>query len=272
MRTKKSNEKAREKEVPEYKVKLVKDLSAAMKKSKTVLVASTKGLPSSQFHDIKKKLRGKADIRVAKKTIVIRALELSGKPGLKKLEDNIKADVAIFLSDIDAFSLSGLLSDNQSSTKAKAGDIPSEDVTVEPGPTDLIPGPAISELSGAGLKVSVEGGKLAIKLAATIAKAGEPIKENVAGVMAKLGITPMKVGFEPIAAYDSDSDKVYVGIKIDKKGVLEELKASIAKALGFAANIKYPTKETAIYFIKKAGLEFMAIENKTNSTTTKEGI
>jgi large subunit ribosomal protein L10 len=258
-------EKQREKEVPEYKLKLVKDLASEMKKSKTVLIASTKGLPSSQFHDIKKKLRGKADIRVAKKTIILRALEASGKSGLKHLESHIKSDVAIFLSDLDAFELSGLLADSQSSTKAKAGDIPSEDITVEPGPTDLVPGPAISELSGAGLKVAVEGGKLAIKLQHVIAYAGEPIKENVASVMGKLNITPMKVGFEPICAYDSVSDKVYTGIKIDKKGVLEELKSLIGKALGFAIGIKYPTKETVTYFIKKAGLEAAALDKKVKA-------
>lgn len=266
MRKKNTDAKTREKKVPEYKIRLVKNLSDALKKSKTVLIASTRGLPSSQFHDIKKRLRGKAEIKFAKKSIMLRALEASGKSGLKKLEEHILADVAVFLSDLDAFALSGLLSDNQSATKAKAGDIPNEDIVVEPGPTDLIPGPAISELSGAGLKVAVENGKLAIKLQAVIARAGEPIKENVAGVMAKLGIMPMKVGFEPIAAYDSEADKVYTGIKIDKKGVLEELKACIAKALGFAAKIGYPTKETVSYFIGKAGREEKAIENLINKT------
>lgn len=256
-------EKERQNEVPEYKKKTVEELAKMMKSSNTVLVASTKGLPSSQFHDIKKKLRGKADIRVAKKSLVIRAIETAKKKSLGELKGNIHADIALFFSDLDAFELSGLLADNQSPTKAKAGDIPSEDINVEPGPTDLIPGPAISELSGAGLKIAVEGGKLAIKLHAVIARAGEPIKENVAGVMGKLGITPMKVGFEPLAAYDSKADRVYVGIKIDKKGTLEELRDSIKRALGVAVSRGYPTKETAQYFIKKAGLEYQAIEKKT---------
>ena len=265
MPKKKTNSKARQKDVPEYKVNLVKELGEAMRKSKTVLVASTKGLPSSQFHDIKKKLRGKANIRVAKKSIMIRALEASGKLGLKKLEECILSDVAVFLSDLGAFELSGLLSENQSSTKAKAGDIAPEDITVEPGPTDLVPGPAISELSGVGLKVAVENGKLAIKLPHVIVKGGDAIKENVASVMSKLGIVPMKVGFEPVAAYDSATDKIYTGIKIDKKGVLEELRNSIKNAVGFAAKMGYPTKETVAYFIKKAGLEFMAVEKKINA-------
>jgi|SRR3989344_891071 len=262
----------REKEIPEYKIKLVQELANMMKGSKTVLIASTRGLPSSQFHEIKKRLRGKAEIKVAKKSAVIRAIEATKDESLQSLKEQIGADIALFFSNIDAFELSGLLAESQSATKAKAGDIALEDIRVEPGPTDLVPGPAISELSGVGLKVAVEGGKLAIKLPHTIVKAGEAIKENVAGVMAKLGITPMKVGFEPIAAYDSNSKKIYVGIKIDKNAALEELRESISKALGFAVGIEYVTKETLSFILGRAVREEKAIEallNKTQPQTSQ---
>ena len=232
------------------------------------MIASTRGLPSSQFHEIKKSLRGKAVIRVAKKTAVLRAIDSVGRASLDKIKDNIVADIALFFSDLDPFTLSGLLADSKSSSKARAGDIAPEDITVEPGPTSLVPGPAISELSGVGLKVAVEGGKLAIKLSHTIVRAGEPIKENVASVMAKLDIKPMKVGFEPVAAYDREDDKVYVGIKIDKKKAYEDLREMIAKALGFAVSRGYVTKETVSLFIAKAGREEIALTNLTNKSAT----
>jgi ribosomal protein L10 len=270
------------KKVPEYKLKQVATLAKAMKEAQTILVASTKKLPSSQFHEIKKKMRGKATIAVAKKSIMLRAIDAAGKPGLDKLKENITSDVAVFFSDMDTFSLSGMLADNQSNTRAKTGDIAPEDITIEPGPTDLIPGPAISELSSVGLKVAVESGKLAIKIGKTVAKAGEPIKENVASVLGKLNITPMKVGFEPIAAYDMRDNKVYTGIKIDKKSAYEELKSAISKALGFAINIKYVAKETLSFFLGQAAAEEKALSAKissasaaqvqpTSESTTKEG-
>jgi len=248
-------QKKRDSPIPEYKVKLVKGLVDKIKNSKTILLASTKKLPSSQFHEIKKKLRGKADIRVSKKSIILRAIDESNKPELKNLKEKIVADVALFFSDLDAFELSSLLSDNQSSAKAKAGDIAEEDIKIEPGPTDLLPGPAISELSSVGLKVAVENGKLSIKQEVIVAKAGEPIKENVASVLSKLNILPLKVGFEPLLAYDDESKKIYLGIKIDKKATLERMKVDIKEALGFAVGIEYPTKETVVFFISKAGIE-----------------
>ena len=256
--------KANEKKVPEYKIKLVKELADKIKASRTVLIASTKYLPSAHFHSIKKNLRGKAEIKITKKSIILRALEQANLERSEALKQNIASDVAIFLSDLDAFELSALLSENQSPAKAKPGDLALEDINVETGPTDLLPGPAISELSSVGLKVAVEGGKLAIKQPATIVKKGEVIKENVASVMAKLNIMPMKVGFEPIAAYDSKSSNVYIGIKIDKKETLENLRVSIGKALCLAVSIKYPCRETIFYFLLKASKEEKSIENLIN--------
>jgi len=255
-----SAEKVRIKEIPEYKKKIVEDLVNKIKSSKTVLLASTKGLPSSQFNQIKKNLRGKADVKLARKTAIVRAIEQTEKGALQNLKAQIGADMVLFFSDLDAFSLSGLLSDNRSPARAKAGDIAPEDINVEAGPTELLPGPAISELGSVGLKVAVEGGKLAIKKGATVAKKGDVIDAKLSSVLGKLGISPMKVGFEPIAAYDAESDKVYVGIKIDKEATLEELRDLVSKALGFAINVSYPAKETIIYMINKAGAEEKALE------------
>ena len=246
------------------KKKFVSQLAEKMKNSRTVLVASTKGLPGSQFQKIKKNLRGKSEIKVAKKFIVNRAIQETEKGALQNLKSYIGADVAIFFSDIETFELSGLLAENQTSAKAKTGDILLEDINVEPGPTQLIPGPAISELSGVGLKVAVENGKLAIKQGATIAKKGDEVNEKLSSVLSKLNITPMKVGFIPIASYDSVSDKVYVGIIIDKPRTLEELRILIGKAFGFAVNVGYITDKTISYFIAKACMEEKALEKIIN--------
>lgn len=263
--TEKENPKLREKDIPEYKLKLVQEIASKIKSHRTLLIASTKGLPSSHFHEIKKNLRGKAEIKVAKKNIVLRAVDEVKSSSLDSMKPQIGADIALFFSNEEPFVLSGILADNQSPAKAKAGDIAPEDIKVEPGPTDLVPGPAISELSAVGLKVAVEGGKLAIKLPHTIVKQGDAIKENVASVMAKLNIAPMKVGFEPIAAYDKIEDKVYVGIKIDKKGVLESLREAIGKSFGFAVGRSYVSQDTIKYLIAKAGLHEKAIDAKVST-------
>lgn len=252
-------EGTREKPIPESKIKSVEKIAGKIKGSKTVFVASIKGLPASKYQKIKKSLIGKAEVLVSKRSLVMRAIDSVDKPGVKDLKSLVKADTCLMFSDVDAFELAGILIDSQTPANAKAGDVAPEDINVEPGPTDLMPGPAISELGSVGLKVAVEDGKLAIKQPHTIAKEGDTIDAKMASVFAKLGIAPMKVGFIPVGAYDAEEDKVYKEIRIDKEGTLEELRTAIGKALGFAVNVGYTVKETISFFISKAAMEEKAL-------------
>lgn len=254
--------------VSEAKKQVVKDLANLMQRNRTIMVASSKGLPGRQFNEIKKKMRGIAELRVAKKSAVMKAIESIEKGSIQNLKQNIESDYVVLFSDTEPFELSSILMDFQSSRRAKTGDMAPQDIEIEPGPTDLVAGPAISELGAVGLKVKVTEGKLEIIKGAIVVKSGELIKSNVASVLGKLNVNPMKVGFIPIVAYDSKDDKVYSNLVIDKAGTLEQVRELIRKALGFAINIKYPTQKTIGYFITKAGREEKAIEKLI---ITKEG-
>lgn len=243
--------------VSDAKKKTVKELASLMKK-KTVMVVSVKGLPSGQFQEIRKKLRGMADLKVAKKNIIDFALEHSGNKELEALIKYIDGNTALLFSDTDAFEIAGFLADNKSPAKAKAGQISDEEIKIEAGPTDLLPGPAITELSSVGLKVKVEGGKIAIQQSHVLVKKGEAINDAKVGILSKLNITPFKVGLEPVAAFLEG--KVYSGIKIDKPATLADLKNDYARALGFAVSIAYPTSQTLPLIIGKAGLHEKAID------------
>ncbi len=248
----------KETHVSEAKKQKVKELAEQMKR-KTVMVVSIKGLPSAQFQDIKKKLREKAKIQVAKKSLVDFALDHSGIKELHELVKYVDDSTAILFSDKDAFEISGILADEKSPAKAKAGQISPTDIEVKAGPTELLPGPDISALSAVGLIPKVEDGKIAVLQDKVIAKEGETITPELASIMAKLDIIPFEVGIDPIAAYTEG--KIYVDIKIDKEAMILGLEESFGKALPFAVEIAYPTKETLDYIIGKAGIEEKAIES-----------
>jgi len=185
---------------------------------------------------------------------------------------------AMLFSDDDAFEISGILADEKSPAKAKAGQIAPFDIEVKAGPTDLIPGPDISALSSVGLIPKVENGKIAIQQDKIIAKEGGKITEQLASIMAKLDIIPFEVGVEPVVAFDGEAKKIYVNIKIDKEAMVNSLENAFAKALSFAIEIVYPTDETIDFIIGKAGIEGNAIdtligedtEGKTNTQETKD--
>ena len=237
--------------VSDAKKAKVKELAELMKK-KTVMIISIKGLPSAQFQDIKKKLRGKARVQVVKKSTVDFALEHCGIKELHDLVPYVDESTAILFSDVDAFEISGILASEKSPAKAKAGQIAPSDIEVKAGPTDLLPGPDISALSAVGLTPKVEGGKIAILKDKIIVKEGGVISEAHASIMAKLGIIPFEVGVEPIAAFDGDEKRVYVDIKIDKDGFLEVLLNDYGRGVAFAVEMGIVNSETLDFILGKA--------------------
>ena len=152
----------KENSIPESKLKSVRELTELIKNKKTILIASIKNIPASQFQKIWKKLRSKAIIKVPKKNLIVRALDSSETEAIKKLKEQIKDNITILFSDMDCFDLASELIKNKSPAKARAGQESPEDIEVPAGPTDLVPGPAISELGALGIKIQIQGGKIHI--------------------------------------------------------------------------------------------------------------
>jgi len=242
--------------VSEAKKGIVKELAELMKK-KSVMIASIKSLPDPQFQDIKKKMRGKAVVKVAKKNLIKHALEQVKDENLKKILEHISADYVLIFSDEDVFALSGILADNKSPAKAKIGQEAPEDIKVEAGPTSLMAGPDISALSSVGLQPKVENGKISVLQAHVIVKKGEKINEKVASVLVKLDITPFSIGIEPLVAFSEG--KIYLDVKIDKEEALKELVEGFSRGLGFAVSLDYVCKESLPYVLSKAGSHEKAI-------------
>ncbi len=245
------------------KIKKVKDLAERISKARSLMVVSIKGLPSKQFQNIKKSIRESAFIKVEKKNILLRAIKELKKESALGLEKHISDSCAFAISDLEGYELAGILSKKKTPVFAKAGQTAPTDIEVKEGPTDLVPGPAISELGALGIQISVENGKIAIKKDKVIIKEGNVISEGAAAVLMKLGVQPFSVGLSPVAVYDLKEEKIFTELVIDSDAAVVRLKESAGRALGFAQKIKYYCKETIGYFLAKANMEGKALESKT---------
>lgn len=249
-----------EKKVPEKKIKIVSNLKNLINKKRTVLIASIKNIPASQYQQIIKKLRGKAIVKVPRKNLIFKALDSAENEQVQKLKEQFKDSTAIIFSDLDSFDLASELIESTTPAKARAGQVSDKDIKIDAGPTDLPPGPAISELGNLGIPVQIEKGKIHIKQPKVIVKNGEKISTQAAEVMNKLNIKPFKVGFKPLAAFDSEDKKLYTEIKINKEETLESLKEKYSKALAFAVEISYINEDTIKFLISKAGMHEKVME------------
>ena len=246
--------------VSKKKIEGLSEITKLAKANRTILVASIKNIPLSQYQEISKKLRGKAVVKVPKKSIIFRMLDSLGEKSAEEFKKKIEESTAILFSDMDAFDLASELVNKRSPAKAKAGQEATSDIEIPAGPTDLVPGPAISELGALGIQIQIDKGKINIKVPKILTKKGEKISAAAADVMSKLGIKPFTIGFVPLAAFDIKEKKVYSDIKIDREATINELKSAFVKALPFAVVIGYASPETIKFLIQKAGRQELAME------------
>ncbi|MFA5071503.1 MAG: 50S ribosomal protein L10 [Candidatus Pacearchaeota archaeon] len=252
--------------VSEEKKQTVKELTNLIKTKKTILLASIKNIPASQLQEMVKKLRGKAVVKVPKKNLMFKAIDDSKDEAVKGIKEKINDNVAVLFSEMDCFELAAELVNNKSPAKAKAGQEAPEDIEIPAGPTELIPGPAISELGAVGIMIQIDKGKIAIKQAKVVAQKGEKISGPVADILSKLDIKPFTISLVPIAGFDADEKKVYMNIQIDREGTIEKLKNAFGKSLPFAVELGYTSKDTISYLLQKAG----RYGNKINRIMTGE--
>jgi large subunit ribosomal protein L10 len=241
--------------VSQKNIQTVKEVSAQLRKYPVIGIIDMFNLPASQLYQIRSKLRGKAVIRMVKKRLIVLALKESGIKGSDALSDSLRGEPALILTELNPFKLAMMIDMNKSEAPAKEGDTAPRDIIVSAGPTSLPPGPVIGELQKAKIPASIEGDKIHVRQDTVIAREGDEISALLAGVMAKLGITPMEIGLNLLAAWESgviyDKDILF----IPQQKYVDDLVACHQSAFNLAYNSGYPTKETIPLLLGRAHQE-----------------
>jgi len=183
-----------------WKQKEVENLAEKIKSSKVVGLVSITNIPSRQFQRIRKSLKDKVELRVARLNLMKRAFK---KAGVSGLESYLTSPLGlIFSKELNVFQLKKLLDNNKSTAPAKPGSVAPNDIVIPKGDTPFAPGPIIGELQNVGIKAAIEGGKIVVKEDSVVAKKGEVISPEVANVLSRFGIEPMKIGFDLKVAFE----------------------------------------------------------------------
>ncbi|WGI16689.1 50S ribosomal protein L10 [Methanonatronarchaeum sp. AMET-Sl] len=245
--------------VAEWKINEVSNLSTRIDTSQAVGIVDIGGIPARQLQEMRSNLRGKADLRVSKNTLINIALNNAEKEGIKDLKEYLEGQTSLVFSDINPFKLYNMLEESKTTAPASAGDIAQKDIVIEEGPTSLEPGPVLSDLQQAGLPAGIDGGDVVIQNTTTIVEKGEEINAKVADVLSKLDIEPMEVGLKLRAVVEEATIFEPETLEIDIDKYREDITQAHARSLALAMNIQYPTEETIEPLIKKAYTEALAV-------------
>lgn len=240
------------KEPRKEKIKAVEDLAELIRNYPVVGIINLYKTPASALQKIKKELKGKAVIKVAKKSILDFALEKAGKANLKEF---VVGYPAIILANINPFKLSLFLQKKKTPASAKPGDIPTKDIEVKAGPTDWPPGPAISTLTKVKIPAKVESGKIAVMRDVVVLKAGEKVSLDLASALQLLKIEPMEVGLNAVAIEEAGVVYKKEQFFVDEEKIISDVQIAIRNAFNLAINSEYTTKDTIGFILAKAQMQ-----------------
>jgi large subunit ribosomal protein L10 len=244
-----------EKTIPQWKQDAVEKLAKTINDSEMIGLVNVEGVGAKQLQGIRESLRGSAVIQMARNTLMIRALEKSGKKGIKDLIEHVVGPVVFIFSEQDPFALSKFLSENKTAAPAKGGQISPKDIIVEAMNTGVAPGPFISELAGLKIPSRVKGGMIHITQDTVAVKAGDVISNAMALMLSRLGIEPMELQLKLIAAYSDGEVLTADSFDIDIDSLFGQVIAGHQYAMNLSVYLGIPTKETIPIILAKANME-----------------
>jgi large subunit ribosomal protein L10 len=237
--------------LPAWKRKEVEDIKEGAGKYALVGLVDMYGIPASQLQQIRRNLKGTAEIRMTRNTLMEHAFQEMGGD-MAKVADHLSGHSALIFSNVNPFRLFKMLEKTKTKMAAKPGEIAPEDIVVAKGPTSFKPGPIVGELQQAGIPAAIEAGKVKIKDTKTVVKKGEAISAKLADVLSKLDVKPMDVGLAlQVAYYENDLYEPSV-LAIDEEAILAQISLAASEAFNLSVNAVIPTRETIGVIITKA--------------------
>jgi large subunit ribosomal protein L10 len=235
----------------EEKARVVEELKRRLREYPTVAVVDFTGVPADLVQKLRQEARGELEIKVAKRTLIERALRESGK-GLDSLISHLRGQPALIFSKLNPFKLYRFLEAKKRRAPAKPGSTVSTDIVIRAGEVDLPPGPAVSALQKLGAKARVQAGKVALLEDFKLLSAGQVVDKEMSDLLVKLDILPVEQALKFSAAWEGGLIYLPEVLKVDEKELFQNLAEFHSRALRLSVGIVYPVPQSVPVLLGEA--------------------
>ncbi|MCZ7356564.1 MAG: 50S ribosomal protein L10 [Candidatus Methanoperedens sp.] len=237
--------------IPQWKKDEVETIKKLLTNYSSTGIVGVHGIPSSQLQIMRKNLRGMADIKMCRNSLIFRALDESAD-NIKQIEKYVDSQTALLFTNENPFKLYKILQKGKTEAPIKAGGIAPKDIIVQKGPTSFPPGPIVGELQGAGIPAGIEGGKVVIRETKTVARQGDVVDAKLASILSRLGIRPVELGLDLRAVYEKGMVYESILLAVDETKYRSDLTLAVQRAFNLSINSAYPAKATISTLLTKA--------------------
>jgi len=261
--------------VAEWKYGEIEQLTALFTSNKIIGIAEIGGIPGPQLQKMRANIRAKAQIRCAKNSLILRALDEAEKKvkGISSLKDEISGQAVIIATDMNPFALFKEMKTTRTMAPAKGGETATHDIEVKAGDTPFKPGPVVGELQKVGIPAAIQEGKVVIKSDKVIVPAGEKIPVDAAQMLTRLEIFPIEIGMNLHAVFEEGNVFKPDVLDIDMDKFMLQLQQASSNAFSLAIETAWISKSTIEHLLQKAhrSAHTLAIEGNiyTKDTITQ---
>jgi len=247
--------------VAEWKKESLEQLQGLMSKYPVIAAADLTKVRSSQIHELRKRLRDRVTMVVAKNNLLRKSVELGDfkEAKLGEFVKDLTGSNILLFSELNPYSLIILLDKSKVRVPAKAGDIATNEIMIPAGNTGLPPGPVISEFGEIRVRTRIEGGSIWIASDSVVARKGDTITAKMASVLSKLGLKPMEAGLTLVVAFDNGTILRGGDLALDLPSYKNDLITAINDALNLSTEAGYVTVENAPRILVKGFREALAL-------------
>lgn len=235
--------------VQEWKKDKVKEVKEDLKKYAVVAIVDMAGLPTKQLQGIKKEVGKKMNLKMTKKSILLKALEGTKYESLKNTLGRMPA--LLFTND-NPFTLYKTLKRSMVPSFAKAGNKLPAEVIIPAGGTDFPAGPMIGEFGKFKIKTKVEAGKITILKDTKIADKDDNVTSEMASFLQKMNVKPMLIGLTLLIAQEDNTLYTADVLDIDEELFMNKLLSAAQHALNLSVEAGIITKDNVEILISKA--------------------
>jgi len=232
-------------EIPEWKKRVVAELEELFKRYPVVGIADLTGMPTAQLQQIRKKFRKQIYFKVAKKRLILLAAE---RAGIKKslLEPYLTGSTMLLFTDMNPFKLARLIESEKVPVPAKPGQVTDREIVIPEGDTGITPGPMLGVFGKLRIPYEIRKGTVYVKKDTVVAKPGDVISEELAGLLQQLGIMPFEVGLKLTAVYDRGVIIPREELLVDLEEFTAQVLEAAREALGLATEIVFAAIPEAV--------------------------
>jgi len=255
--------------VAPWKKEMFQRLTELIERYPVLAIADLQKVRSSQIQEIRKKLRGQAEVIVTKNTILRKAAGALGekKPNIGGFTEALAGSNLLLFTGMNPYALILFLNKNKVRVPAKAGDSATSDIVIPAGNTGLQPGPVISEFGEAKVATRIEGGSIWVAKDTVVVEKGATISPKLASLLSKLGMKPMEAGLSIVRAFGQGLVLKSEDLTFDLDSYRNDLAGAYRNALGLAVEMEYVLPETVSLILSRAHREAVHLANESEFPT-----